>query len=118
MSETVVVPLETMESELVTAIREHLDAGFEQAVTSAAETIGARVLFALPAAGVVDDADQVAALWIESDDAKAIVFAVLDASRSEVRIEHDGPMGDMARLGASLIHVLGHLQHIDMPEAA
>lgn len=113
-----VMPIEAMEAGLASGIQDHLESGFDQAVDIATEAIGARKLFSLPAAGLVEKAERVAVVWLGNEIEETVVFAVLDQDGSAVRIEQsDGAMEDMSRLVRSYVEVLGRLQHLDLTEA-
>jgi hypothetical protein len=114
-----ITPIEAMEAELAGGIQDHLDeAGFDEAVAIATESVGARTLFSLPAAGLVEKAERIAAVWLGNETDEAIVFVVLDEDGSAVRIERgDGAMEDMSKLVHSYVDVLGQLQHLEFTEA-
>ena len=112
------IPLDELKAELAQTVNHDLDAGFESAVALATEVLGGKLLFTLPAAGLVQDAMRVAPVCLSSGNDQTIVFVVLNASGQAARVEGgEGEMADIARFACSFVDVIGRLRDFDFAEA-
>lgn len=110
--------LEALRSELAQTVNDDLDAGFDAAVAIATEVVGGKLLFSLPAAGLLKDAMRVAPVWLSSGDDQTIVFVVLDASGKSARVAgSDGEMAEVARFACSFVDVIGKLRDCEFAQA-
>jgi hypothetical protein len=103
------LPLELLELELSLDGFSGDDAGFAEAVRTAATQVGGDFLFDLPASGLADDCRRIAALRVPKgeDDALAVVFALLDAEGTSIRVESpDEKTKDLKRFTDAFIDVL------------
>jgi hypothetical protein len=83
------LPLELLELELSLDGFSGDEADFTEAVRTAADQVGGDFLFDLPASGLAEDCLRVAALRVPKGDdgALGVVFALLDAEGSAIRVE-------------------------------
>jgi hypothetical protein len=83
------LPLELLELELSLDGFSGDEADFAEAVRTAADQVGGDFLFDLPASGLAEDCLRVAALRVPKGDdgALGVVFALLDAEGSAIRVE-------------------------------
>lgn len=110
--------LEALQSELAQTVNDDLDAGFDAAVGIATEAVGGKLLFSLPAAGLIKDAMRVAPVWLSSGEDQTIVFLVLNASGKSVRVAgSDGEMAEVARFACSFVDVIGKLRDCEFARA-
>jgi hypothetical protein len=82
---------------------------FAEAVRTAATQLGGDFLFDLPASGLADDCLRIAALRVPKgeDGALGVVFALLDAEASAIRVENpDEKTADLKRFADAFIDVL------------
>ena len=103
------LPLELLELELSLDGFSGDDAGFAEAVRTAATQVGGDFLFDLPASGLAEDCRRIAALRVPKgeDDALAVVFALLDAEGTSIRVENpDEKTKDLKRFTDAFIDVL------------
>ncbi|MGQ3211461.1 hypothetical protein [Shinella sp.] len=103
------LPLELLELELSLDGFSGDDAGFTEAVRTAAGQVGGDFLFDLPASGLKDDCRRIAALRVPKgeDRALAVVFALLDAEGAAIRMENpDEKTKDLKRFADAFIDVL------------
>jgi hypothetical protein len=103
------LPLELLELELSLDGFSGDDAGFTEAVRTAATQVGGDFLFDLPASGLAEDCRRIAALRVPKgeDDALAVVFALLDAEGTSIRVENpDEKTKDLKRFTDAFIDVL------------
>lgn len=103
------LPLELLELELSLDGFSGDEAGFAEAVRAAAEQVGGDYLFDLPASGLAEDCRRIAALRVPKgeDRALAVVFALLDAEGSAIRVENpDEATADLERFADAFVDVL------------
>lgn len=103
------LPLELLELELSLDGFSGDEAGFGEAVRAAAEQVGGDYLFDLPASGLAEDCRRIAALRVPKgeDRALAVVFALLDAEGSAIRVENpDEATADLKRFADAFVDVL------------
>lgn len=82
---------------------------FAEAVRTAATQLGGDFLFDLPASGLADDCLRIAALRVPKGEegALGVVFALLDAEASTIRVENpDEKTEDLKRFAEAFIDVL------------
>lgn len=88
------LPLELIELELsLDGFSPGAGHGFADAVRQAARKLGGDLLFELPASGLADDCQTIAALRIPDGGAAGelrIVLALLDAAGTSIRVENPG----------------------------
>lgn len=68
--------------------------GLEKSVRMAASAVGGEFLFDMPADGTIDDASRIAAVRIPHDPRDTIVFAVLDAAGTRLRVADRTEIGE------------------------
>lgn len=87
------------------------EGGFSEAVHRAAGTLGGEFLFDLPASGLAEDCQRIAALRIPEANGKGqkIVFALLDGSA--IRVEDPGEQtSDLKNFAHSFVGVLERMR--------
>lgn len=87
------------------------EGGFSEAVRRAAGTLGGEFLFDLPASGLAEDCQRIAALRIPEANGKGmkIVFALLDGSA--IRVEDPGEeTSDLKNFAHSFVGVLERMR--------
>lgn len=107
------LPLELIELELSLDGFAVEQDGFSEAIRRAAKTLGGEFLFDLPASGLAENCQRVAALRIPeaTGNGLKIVFALLDSSGTEIRVED--PREETSGLKAfanSFVSVLERMQ--------
>ncbi|MCJ8053212.1 hypothetical protein GB928_015225 [Shinella curvata] len=103
------LPLELLELELSLDGFSGNEAGFAEAVRTAASQLGGDYLFDLPASGLADDCLRIAALRVPKGDegALSVVFALLDAEGSGIRVENpDAKTEGLKRFADAFVDVL------------
>ena len=103
------LPLELLELELSLDGFSGDEAGFAQAVRTAATQLGGDYLFDLPASGLAEDCLRIAALRVPKGEAGAlsVVFALLDAEGAAIRVENpDEKTKDLKRFADAFVDVL------------
>ena len=103
------LPLELLELELSLDGFSGNEAGFTEAVRTAAEQVGGDFLFDLPASGLSQDCLRIAALRVPKgeDGALGVVFALLDAEGSSIRVENpDEKTEGLERFAEAFVDVL------------
>ena len=103
------LPLELLELELSLDGFSGDEAGFTEAVRTAAEQVGGDFLFDLPASGLSQDCLRIAALRVPKgeDGALGVVFALLDAEGSSIRVENpDEKTEGLERFAEAFVDVL------------
>ena len=103
------LPLELLELELSLDGFSGDEAGFAEAVRTAADQLGGDFLFDLPASGLAQNCLRIAALRVpKSDDgALGVVFALLDAEGSAIRVENPDEKTDgLKRFADAFVDVL------------
>ena len=103
------LPLELLELELSLDGFSGDEAGFAVAVRAAAEHVGGDFLFDLPASGLAEDCRRIAALRVPQGEggALAMVFALLDAEGTAIRVEApDETTKDLKRFADAFVDVL------------
>lgn len=103
------LPLELLELELSLDGFSGNEAGFAEAVRTAASQLGGDYLFDLPASGLADDCLRIAALRVPKGDegALSVVFALLDAEGSGIRVENpDEKTEGLKRFADAFVDVL------------
>ncbi|WP_440983496.1 hypothetical protein [Shinella sumterensis] len=103
------LPLELLELELsLDGFSGDADA-FADAVRTAASQLDGDFLFELPASGLADDCQRIAALRVPKGEngALEVVFALLDADASSIRVENpDEKTAGLKRFADAFIGVL------------
>lgn len=103
------LPLELLELELsLDGFSGDADA-FAAAVREAAGQLDGDFLFELPASGLAEDCQRIAALRVPTgeDGALEVVFALLDADASAIRVENpDEKTADLKRFADAFVDVL------------
>ena len=103
------LPLELLELELSLDGFSGDETGFAEAVRTAASQLGGDYLFDLPASGLAEDCLRIAALRVPKGDqgALSVVFALLDAEGSAIRVENpDEETKDLKRFADAFVDVL------------
>lgn len=103
------LPLELLELELSLDGFSGNEAGFAEAVRTAASQLGGDYLFDLPASGLADDCLRIAALRVPRGDegALSVVFALLNTEGSGIRVENpDEKTQDLKRFADAFVDVL------------
>lgn len=103
------LPLELLELELSLDGFSGNEVGFAEAVRTAASQLGGDYLFDLPASGLADDCLRIAALRVPKGDegALSVVFALLDAEGSGIRVENpDEKTEGLKRFADAFVDVL------------
>lgn len=103
------LPLELLELELSLDGFSGDEASFAEAVRNAASQLGGDFLFDLPASGLAEDCLRIAALRVPKGEhgALEIVFALLDAEGSAIRVENpDERTQDLKRFADAFVDVL------------
>lgn len=103
------LPLELLELELSLDGFSGDEAGFAETVRAAAIGIGGDFLFDLPASGLAEDCKRIAALRVPKGEngELALVFALLDAEGSAIRVESpDEKTGGLQRFADAFVDVL------------
>nr|WP_298101171.1 hypothetical protein [uncultured Shinella sp.] len=103
------LPLELLELELSLDGFSGDEASFAEAVRTAATQLGGDYLFELPASGLAEDCLRIAALRVPKGDdgALSVVFALLDAEGSAIRVENpDETTADLKRFADAFVDVL------------
>lgn len=103
------LPLELLELELSLDGFSGDEAGFAEAVRTAADQLGGDFLFDLPASGLAQDCLRIAALRVPkgNDGALGVVFALLDAEGSAIRVENpDETTEGLKRFADAFVGVL------------
>ena len=103
------LPLELLELELSLDGFSGEEAGFAEAVRTAASQLGGDYLFDLPASGLADDCLRIAALRVPKGDAGtlSVDFALLDAEGVAIRVENpDEKTADLKRFADAFVDVL------------
>jgi len=81
------MPLELLELELSLDGFSGGEAGFCEAVRTAAKAVGGELLFDLPATGLISEYRRLAVLWVpEGGENMRIIFAALDQDGAEIRV--------------------------------
>lgn len=104
-----VLPLELLELELSLDGFSGSEAGFAEAVRTAADQLGGDFLFDLPASGLAQNCLRIAALRVPKGDdgALGVVFALLDAEGSAIRVENpDEKTEGLTRFADAFVDVL------------
>lgn len=103
------LPLELLELELsLDGFSGDADA-FADAVRNAASQLDGDFLFELPASGLAEDCQRIAALRVPKGEngALEVVFALLDAEASSIRVENpDEKSADLKRFADAFVDVL------------
>jgi hypothetical protein len=103
------LPLELLELELsLDGFSGDADA-FADAVRNAASQLDGDFLFELPASGLAEDCQRIAALRVPKGEngALEVVFALLDAEASSIRVENpDEKTADLKRFADAFVDVL------------
>ena len=103
------LPLELLELELSLDGFSGDVEDFAEAVRQAATQLGGDFLFDLPASGLAEDCLRIAALRVPKgeDNALEVVFALLDAEGSAIRVENpDETTQDLKRFAEAFVGVL------------
>lgn len=103
------LPLELLELELSLDGFSGEVENFAEAVRQAATQLGGDFLFDLPASGLAEDCLRIAALRVPKgeDNALEVVFALLDAEGSTIRVENpDETTQDLKRFAEAFVGVL------------
>ncbi|WP_411033109.1 hypothetical protein [Shinella sp. BYT-45] len=103
------LPLELLELELSLDGFSGDEASFAEAVHNAATQLGGDFLFDLPASGLAEDCLRIAALRVPKGEegGLAVVFALLDAEGSTIRVESpDEKTQDLKRFADAFVDVL------------
>lgn len=103
------LPLKLLELELSLDGFSGDEAGFANAVRTAADQIGGDFLFDLPASGLAEDCRRIAALRVPQGEegVLAVVFALLDAEGAAIRVETPGEtMKDLKHFADAFVDVL------------
>ena len=103
------LPLELLELELSLDGFSGDVENFAEAVRQAATQLGGDFLFDLPASGLAEDCLRIAALRVPKgeDNALEVVFALLDAEGSTIRVENpDETTQDLKRFAEAFVGVL------------
>ncbi|WP_430440461.1 hypothetical protein [Shinella sp.] len=103
------LPLELLELELSLDGFSGDETGFAEAVHTAAGQLGGDFLFDLPASGLAEDCRRIAALRVPQGEggALAVVFALLDAEGTAIRVEApDETTKDLKRFADAFVDVL------------
>lgn len=103
------LPLELLELELSLDGFSGDEAGFAETVRAAAAGIGGDFLFDLPASGLAEDCKRIAALRVPKGEngELALVFALLDAEGSAIRVESpDEKTEGLQRFADAFVDVL------------
>lgn len=87
-------PFEAIEFELAIDLEDPRAGGFEAAVRRAAASIGGELLFDMPCDGSIEDAARIAAVRVPDAKADRILFAVLDAAGTSIRVAARREVGD------------------------
>lgn len=87
-------PFETVEFELALDLQDLTVSGFETCVRNAAEVVGGEFLFDMPSDGSIEDASRIAAVRIRGRERVGILFAILDASGTMIRVPGREEMGE------------------------
>ncbi|MDX3925492.1 MAG: hypothetical protein QHC90_06745 [Shinella sp.] len=106
------LPLELIELELsLDGFAAEKD-GFAEAVRDAAGKVGGDFLFELPASGLAENCQKIAALRIPDIEGKdlKIVFALLDETGSAIRVEDPSEKTEgLRRFADAFVDVLEHI---------
>ena len=105
----IALPLELLELELSLDGFSGDEAGFAEAVRAAAHQLGGDFLFDLPASGLAEDCLRIAALRVPTGETGAlgVVFALLDAEGSTIRVENPGEKTEgLKRFADAFVDVL------------
>jgi len=103
------LPLELLELELSLDGFSGDAEAFAAAVRTAAGQLGGDFLFELPASGLAEDCQRIAALRVPKgeDGGLKVVFALLDAEGAAIRVENpDEKTGDLKRFAEAFVDVL------------
>lgn len=102
------LPMELLELELSLEGYDGGEAGFCEAVRTAAAKAGGEFLFDLPAAGLIDDCRRIAVLRVPTSGSEMrVVLAVLDRHGSEIRMQApDDDTAHLVRFADAFIEVL------------
>ncbi|UDF30467.1 UNVERIFIED_ORG: hypothetical protein LHK14_03800 [Roseateles sp. XES5] len=103
------LPLELLELELSLDGFSGDVENFAEAVRQAATQLGGDFLFDLPASGLAEDCLRIAALRVPKgeDNVLEVVFALLDAEGSTIRVENpDETTQDLKRFAEAFVGVL------------
>jgi len=102
------LPMELLELELSLEGYNGGEAGFCEAVRTAAGKAGGEFLFDLPAAGLIEDCRRIAVLRVPtSSDDMRVVLAVLDRDGIEIRMQApDEDTAHLVRFADAFIEVL------------
>lgn len=103
------LPLELLELELSLDGFSGNEAGFAEAVRTAASQLGGDYLFDLPASGLAEDCLRIAALRVPKGDEStlSVVFALLNTEGSGIRVENpDEKTQDLKRFADAFVDVL------------
>ncbi|HVK92425.1 MAG TPA: hypothetical protein VM468_13650 [Mycoplana sp.] len=107
------LPLELIELELSLDGFATEQDGFSEAIHRAAEALGGEFLFDLPASGLAEDCQRIAALRIPEANGNGlkIVFAFLDDSGTGIRVEDPGEAtAGLKNFANSFVGVLERMQ--------
>ncbi|MEZ2222191.1 hypothetical protein [Rhizobium sp. RCC_161_2] len=110
------LPLELLELELSLDGFSGGEAGFCEAVRTAARAVGGELLFDLPATGLISEYRRLAVLWIpEGGEKMRIIFAALDLDGTEIRVlEPDEETAHLLSFTDAFVDVLQRLpQRLD-----
>lgn len=83
-----------IEFEIALDLEDPALSGFENCVSAAAAAVGGEFLFDMPADGTIEDASRIAAVRIPQTPRDAILFAVLDARGTSLRVANRRDIGD------------------------
>jgi hypothetical protein len=103
------LPLELLELELSLDGFAGGAEAFATAVRASADRLGGDFLFELPASGLAEDCQRIAALRVPKgeDGALKVVFALLDAEGAAIRVENpDERIADLKRFAEAFVDVL------------
>jgi hypothetical protein len=103
------LPLELLELELSLDGFAGGGEAFATAVRASADRLGGDFLFELPASGLAEDCQRIAALRVPKgeDGALKVVFALLDAEGAAIRVENpDERIADLKRFAEAFVDVL------------
>ena len=107
------LPLEMIELELSLDGFSVEQDGFSEAIHRAAKTLGGEFLFDLPPSGLAENCQRIAALRIPEANGNGlkIVFALLDSSGTEIRVEDPGAdTSGLRSFADSFVRVLERMQ--------
>lgn len=85
---------EIIEFEIALDLEDPVLFGFESSVRTAARVVGGEFLFEMPADGTIEDASRIAAVRIPHEPRDTIVFAVLSADGTRLRVADREEIGD------------------------